>query len=177
MYTLFFNIEHVYSVQLTICILCNENVRFVYVHVYIYTNRMCPLMPTHIVSGSAHLLLPPLSKLLYQLTEESTISEVTGIPSSSGSLNTPAILLRGVLSLLLGVSESKPESLAKSLGHVKACVGSVVVESVRVGSLSSVSCDHLPTMEVIVDTVMRAQVNHVKVNPDSRSSLVRKCQQ
>ncbi len=113
-----------------------------------------------IYAGSAHLILPPLAKLLYQISEASTRSEIIGIPSGPSSL--PPILLKSILLQLIKVSETKPELLAKCLGHVRVCVGSVVREGVRMGALSSMREERLYMMEVIVEVVMRAQVNYIK---------------
>ncbi|XP_064397126.1 condensin-2 complex subunit G2-like isoform X2 [Halichondria panicea] len=114
-------------------------------------------------TSSAHLLLSPLAKLLYQISEASTRSEIIGIPSGPSSL-TP-VLLKSILLQLIKVSETKPELLAKCLGHVKVCVGSVVREGVRMGALSSVGDERLFVMEVIVEVVVRAQVNYIKQTP------------
>ncbi len=114
-------------------------------------------------TDSGHLLLPPLAKLLCQLTEAATKSELTGIPSGTGSLTHPSLLLKSILSQLLRVSETMPERLSKCLGHVRVCVGGVVCEAVRVGALSSVAEDRLSVMEVIVETVVKAQVDYIKM--------------
>ncbi len=115
-------------------------------------------------ADTGHFLIPPLAKLLYQLTEAVTKSELSGIPSGTGCLTHPSLLLRSILCQCSRISEIMPDRLTKCLRHVRVCVGSVVCESVRVGTLSSTpsSEERLSVMEVIVETIVNTQVDYIK---------------
>ena len=68
---------------------------------------------THHTIASGFSLLPSLCKLLYQLCEASSKSELECIHDGVGSLQPTALLLNEILELIRTISETNPKGFTK----------------------------------------------------------------